>query len=150
MQSSKRDFGDQGISHFTSNPSTTHTAMSAITRSFTRSAFRNPSIQLRRGGGHAEGYNQPTGYLFGEKVHIRHPANIKKRTARRIQLRTGLLFKGNIKCGHDHPRQDITEKAGRHDWHSLLCVWSVSGTSQDAGAEQTQTSSPPPRRRQLL
>ncbi|KAF9313225.1 hypothetical protein BG003_005487 [Podila horticola] len=41
--------------------------MSAITRSFTRSAFRNPSIQLRRGGGHAEGYNQPTGYLFGEK-----------------------------------------------------------------------------------
>ncbi|KAF9386055.1 hypothetical protein CPC16_007730 [Podila verticillata] len=40
--------------------------MSAIARSFTRSAFRNPSIQLRRGG-HAEGYNQPTGYLFGEK-----------------------------------------------------------------------------------
>ncbi|KAI1313073.1 hypothetical protein EDD11_002710 [Mortierella claussenii] len=40
--------------------------MSAIIRSFTRTPFRN-AVQLRRGGGHHEGYNQPTGYLFGEK-----------------------------------------------------------------------------------
>ncbi|KAG0369214.1 ESSS subunit of NADH:ubiquinone oxidoreductase-domain-containing protein [Gamsiella multidivaricata] len=39
---------------------------SAIIRSFTRTPFRR-AVQLRRGGGHAEGYNQPTGYLFGEK-----------------------------------------------------------------------------------
>ncbi|KAG0335198.1 hypothetical protein BG000_007722 [Podila horticola] len=89
--------------------------MSAITRSFTRSAFRNPSIQLRRGGGHAEGYNQPTGYLFGEKVHIRHPENKKYGHFGEFEQRTGLLVKGNIKCGHDHHRQDITEESRRHD-----------------------------------
>ncbi|KAG0089564.1 hypothetical protein BGZ93_006632 [Podila epicladia] len=40
--------------------------MSMIVRSFTRTPFRK-TVQLARGGGHAEGYNQPTGYLFGEK-----------------------------------------------------------------------------------
>ncbi|KAF9956607.1 hypothetical protein BGZ65_002562 [Modicella reniformis] len=39
---------------------------SAIVRSFTRTPLRR-AVQLRRGGGHSEGYNQPTGYLFGEK-----------------------------------------------------------------------------------
>ncbi|KAF8932004.1 Ndufb11, NADH dehydrogenase 1 beta subcomplex subunit [Dissophora ornata] len=39
---------------------------SAMIRSFARTPFRR-AVQLRRGGGHAEGYNQPTGYLFGEK-----------------------------------------------------------------------------------
>ncbi|KAF9932459.1 hypothetical protein FBU30_008162 [Linnemannia zychae] len=39
--------------------------MSAIARAFTRTPIRR-AIQLRRGG-HHEGYNQPTGYLFGEK-----------------------------------------------------------------------------------
>ncbi|KAF9170738.1 hypothetical protein BGX21_001612 [Mortierella sp. AD011] len=38
---------------------------SPIIRSFTRTPFR-AAAQLRRGGGH-EGYNLPTGYLFGEK-----------------------------------------------------------------------------------
>ncbi|KAG0223436.1 ESSS subunit of NADH:ubiquinone oxidoreductase-domain-containing protein [Mortierella sp. GBAus27b] len=39
---------------------------SAIIRSFTRTPFR-AAAQLRRGGGSSEGYNLPTGYLFGEK-----------------------------------------------------------------------------------
>ncbi|KAG0314751.1 hypothetical protein BGZ99_007871 [Dissophora globulifera] len=39
---------------------------SAMIRSFTRTPFRN-AIQLRRGGGGHEGYNLPTGYIFGEK-----------------------------------------------------------------------------------
>ncbi|KAF9189483.1 hypothetical protein BGZ51_009518 [Haplosporangium sp. Z 767] len=39
---------------------------SVLARSFTRTPFRR-AIQLSRGGGQAEGYNQPTGYLFGEK-----------------------------------------------------------------------------------
>jgi hypothetical protein len=47
--------------------------MSAIARTFTRTPFRR-AIQIRRGG-HHEGYNQPTGYLFGEKVLI-EPARI--------------------------------------------------------------------------
>ncbi|KAF9576327.1 hypothetical protein EC968_009301 [Mortierella alpina] len=38
---------------------------SVIIRSLTRTPFRR-AVQLRRGG-HGEGYNQPTGYLFGEK-----------------------------------------------------------------------------------
>ncbi|KAF9431868.1 hypothetical protein BGZ76_011589 [Entomortierella beljakovae] len=40
--------------------------MSAIIRSFTRTPLRS-AVQLRRGGGGHEGYNLPTGYLFGEK-----------------------------------------------------------------------------------
>ncbi|KAF9337735.1 hypothetical protein BG006_003094 [Podila minutissima] len=40
--------------------------MSMFARSFTRTPFRK-TVQLLRGSGHAEGYNQPTGYLFGEK-----------------------------------------------------------------------------------
>ncbi|KAK3811979.1 MAG: Ndufb11, NADH dehydrogenase 1 beta subcomplex subunit [Benniella sp.] len=39
---------------------------STIVRSFTRTPFRK-AVQLRRGGGGHEGYNLPTGYLFGEK-----------------------------------------------------------------------------------
>ncbi|KAG0031090.1 hypothetical protein BGZ81_001757 [Podila clonocystis] len=41
--------------------------MSMIARSFTSTPFRR-TMQLARGGGHAEGYNQPTGYPFSEKA----------------------------------------------------------------------------------
>ncbi|GJJ69867.1 hypothetical protein EMPS_02216 [Entomortierella parvispora] len=51
-----------------SSPSTHLFTMSSsvMIRSFARTPLRNAALQLRRGG-HAEGYNQPTGYLFGEK-----------------------------------------------------------------------------------
>ncbi|KAI9242165.1 MAG: hypothetical protein BYD32DRAFT_457208 [Podila humilis] len=40
--------------------------MSMIDRSFACTFFRS-TVQLARGGGHAQGYNQSTGYFFGEK-----------------------------------------------------------------------------------
>ncbi|KAF9585803.1 hypothetical protein BGW38_000655 [Lunasporangiospora selenospora] len=39
---------------------------SILARSFVRAPLRSVA-QLRRGGGGHEGYNLPTGYLFGEK-----------------------------------------------------------------------------------
>jgi len=60
-------------------------------RSFARTPLRTAAMQLRRGGGHAEGYNQPTGYLFGEKVPY-HGASRKKinpRSRRSLETRYG-------------------------------------------------------------
>ncbi|KAF9217830.1 hypothetical protein BGZ59_009803 [Podila verticillata] len=52
--------------------------MSMIDRSFACTFFRS-TVQLARGGGHAQGYNQSTGYFFGEKASREAKARMEAR-----------------------------------------------------------------------